>query len=421
MTGRRNLPVDAKRLWADLMALAEITEPDHPYTRRSFSPRFLEGRAWLAKRFADAGLAVTIDAAGNLIGRMEGTTAGSGTIMIGSHSDTVPSGGRFDGTAGVIAALEVARSLREAGRPLRHALEIVDFLAEEPSEYGLSCVGSRGLAGQLSTKMLAYQNGANERLDTAIGRMGGNAAALGEPLRADIAAFFEMHIEQGIVLEKHAIDIGIVTGIAGITRLEVVFSGSADHAGTTPMDLRRDALAAAAETSVFVAAHAREMALRQEGHFVATTGVLEVVPNAANVVPGQARMIIDARAEKRDAMDEFLNKLDAHSREVSVRNRVERSVYRVLSDTLPVPSSEELREHLITGAKLLELSTMPLASGAGHDAAFMATLAPMAMIFVPCRDGKSHSPQEWAAPEALGAGAAVLLEAVRIFDQSLAE
>ncbi|MEP2449126.1 MAG: M20/M25/M40 family metallo-hydrolase, partial [Nitratireductor sp.] len=192
MTARRtNLPVDGGRLWADLMALGTITEPDKPYTRRSFSPLFLEGRDWLAKRFAAAGLSVRTDTGGNLIGRMEGARADAGTIMIGSHSDTVPAGGRFDGVAGVIVALEIARSLREAGRQLDCAIEVVDFLAEEPSEFGLSCVGSRALTGRLTDEQLGYRDPAGERLDQAIGRVGGDPARLAAAQRKDIVGFFE--------------------------------------------------------------------------------------------------------------------------------------------------------------------------------------------------------------------------------------
>src|SRR5215470_18167819 len=154
-------PIDGARLWADVMALAAITDPAHPYTRRSFSPLFQDGRAWLRRRFAEAGLAVRLDAGGNLIGRMEGGDPACRTIMLGSHSDTVPSGGRFDGIAGVIAALEVVRALGPAQR-LRHAIEVVDFLAEEPSEYGLSCVGSRSMSGLLEPKTLAYTNASGE-------------------------------------------------------------------------------------------------------------------------------------------------------------------------------------------------------------------------------------------------------------------
>lgn len=420
MNSTRNLPVDVGRLWDDLMKLAEFTDPDQPYTRRSFSQRFLEGRDWLSQRFKAAGLVVTLDPAGNLIGRLPGRDPNAGTIMIGSHSDTVPSGGRFDGIAGVIAALEVVRALHEIGASLRHSIEVVDFLAEEPSEYGLSCVGSRGMAGKLSSEMKAYTNAAGERLDTAIARMGGNASLLTKQMRMDVAAFFELHIEQGIVLERSRTDVGVVTGIVGITRLEVVFSGAADHAGTTPMNLRKDASLAAAATVTRVALLARKFAGRGEGHFVATTGFVEIVPNAANVVPKEVRMIIDARSERRDAMEEFVALLDDFTLAAAKEENVERLRFSRLSDTMPVACNERLRGLLDQGAQSLELKSMPIASGAGHDAAFIAHIAPAAMVFVPCKDGKSHSPEEWAEPEAIAAGAAVILEAVRRFDAAIA-
>jgi beta-ureidopropionase / N-carbamoyl-L-amino-acid hydrolase len=267
---RATLPIDGRRLWADLMTLAEITDPDRPYTRQSFSPRFVEGREWLSRQFEAAGLDVRIDPAGNLIGRANTGRPNAGTIMMGSHSDTVPSGGRFDGAAGLIVALEIARSIKEAGIRLWHGLEVVDFLAEEPSEFGLSCIGSRGMAGELEPKLLAYEDPSGERLDGAIDRIGGQTSRLSDAIRNDVVAFFELHIEQGIVLETRGLDLGLVTAIAGITRIEIVFSGSADHAGTTPMDLRRDALVAAAETVTFVAEQARDLAKRGHGNFVAT-------------------------------------------------------------------------------------------------------------------------------------------------------
>ncbi|MBX3518637.1 MAG: Zn-dependent hydrolase [Xanthobacteraceae bacterium] len=416
MAAIRNLPVDGQRLWDDLMRLAEITDPDMPYTRRSFSPRFLEGRSWLAKRFQDAGLKVSIDPAGNLIGRLTGSDANAKTIVIGSHSDTVPSGGRFDGAAGVIAALEIVRAMRESGFKPAHSIEVIDFLAEEPSEYGLSCVGSRGLSGKLSDEMKSYNNAGGERLDQAIARVGGNAAVLDGPMRDDIAAFFELHIEQGIVLEQSGMDIGIVSGIAGITRLEIVFSGSADHAGTTPMHLRRDASVAAAEVISAIAREARRIAARGEGHFVATTGVIEVSPNAANVVPREVRMIVDARSENRQTMEAFVRFVDASTLQIAQEARVERTRFVRLSDTMPVACDERLRALLNESAQTLGFATMPLASGAGHDAAFMAQLAPAAMVFIPCKDGKSHTPEEWAEPEAIAAGAAVILAAVQRFD-----
>jgi N-carbamoyl-L-amino-acid hydrolase len=276
-----NLPIDGKRLWDDLMRLAKITEPGKPYTRRSFSRLFDEGRTWLRQRFEAAGLQTRIDTAGNLIGRRAGSDPDAGTIMIGSHSDTVPSGGRFDGTAGVLTALEIARSLADRGFTLRHAIEVVDFLAEEPSEFGLSCIGSRGMAGVMDDRMLAYTDPSGEVLSHAIDRVGGKVTSLPAAKRSDIAAFFELHIEQGLVLQESRIDVGIVTAIVGITRIEIVFRGSADHAGTTPMHLRRDAFTPAAKTAVFVDRVARDLVARNEGLFVATIGIVSVTPGAS--------------------------------------------------------------------------------------------------------------------------------------------
>lgn len=197
MSVARKPAIESDRSWADLMALGEITEPDLPYTRRSFSPMFAKGREWLRQRFDEAGLDIRLDAGGNLIGRLTGSDPKSGTIMIGSHSDSVPSGGRFDGIAGVIAGIEMIRALRDAGCVMKHTIEVVDFLAEEPSEYGLSCVGSRAMAGRLSEEMLGYRNARGELLSAAIDRIGGNVADLAAAKRNDVVSFLELHIEQG--------------------------------------------------------------------------------------------------------------------------------------------------------------------------------------------------------------------------------
>lgn len=414
--GTDNLPVSTSRIWDDLMALAAITEPDRPYTRRSFTPMFETGRAWLTRRMTDAGCSVSVDAGGNLIGRIEGRDPDSGTIVIGSHSDTVPNGGRFDGTSGVVVGLEVIRALRDKGLSLKHNLEVIDFLAEEPSDFGLSCVGSRAMAGRLTDDMLRYPGPNDEKLAAAITRMGGVPDSLGAPLRSDIAAFFELHIEQGVVLERHGIDVGIVTGIAGVTRIEVVFTGAADHAGTTPMHMRRDASLASSMTSIFVNRAAGRMADRGQGHFVGTTGFLEVLPNAANVVPRMTRMIVDARAENRAQMDEFIALLDAETSDIASTCGVVRERFAILSDTNPVDCDPGLRSVLRHAGRRLGLSTLDMASGAGHDAAFVAAIAPAAMLFVPSRDGKSHAPEEWTDADALAAGAATLFDAVVLCD-----
>ena len=408
--------VDQERLWADVMALAAITDPQRPYTRRSFSSLFLEGHAWLRDRFAAAGLTVRIDPGGNLIGRMEGQNPTLPTIVLGSHSDTVPSGGRFDGVAGLVAALEVTRALG-AGHRLRHAVEVVDFLAEEPSEFGVSCVGSRAMAGLLLPDMLDYIAPNGERLGNAIDRVGGATQRLAEARRFDIAAYLELHIEQGVVLESKQTDVGVVTAIVGIARLEIVFRGAADHAGTTPMPLRRDAAVAAARAIAWAAERASSLAAAGRGHFVATAGIIEVEPNAANVVPGRARVVFDIRAEDRALSKEFIAELDGSTAAIASECGVERARFALLSDTAPVACDARLADALARSAARLGLSVLRLASGAGHDAAFLARIAPSAMLFVPCRGGKSHTPEEWADPGALAAGAAVLLETTRLIDE----
>ena len=409
-------PIDSERLWADLMALAAITDPDKPYTRRSFSPLFLKGRDWLKHRFEEAGLDVRLDTAANLIGRLDGSEPDAPVIMLGSHSDTVPSGGRFDGPAGVLAALEVVRAMKAAGYRPRHSIEIVDFLAEEPSEYGVSCVGSRAMAGVLDDKMLAFTNNAGETLATAIGRVGGDVANLGRARRSDIAGYLELHIEQGVVLQNSNTDLGLVTAIVGITRIEIVFEGSADHAGTTLMQGRRDASLAASQLILFVAERASALAASGKGHFVATAGIVEIFPNAANVVPGRARLVFDIRAEDHALIGEFMERLDAESRAIAARTNVSRAAFNVLSSTKPTICDKHLLDLLKRGAEALRFSTMPLASGAGHDAAFVARIAPSAMLFIPCRDGKSHAPEEWTEAHQVAAGAATLYEAVRLMD-----
>ena len=302
----RNLPVSADRIAADIAALADITEPDRPFTRRAFTPKFLEGRAFLTERFRAAGLEAKVDACGNLIGRRAGRRPGRGTILIGSHSDTVPDGGRFDGVAGVVVALEVARALADASIALDHDLEVVDFLAEEVSIFGVSCIGSRGMAGTRPAEWLAREN-------DGLSLAKGIAEVCGDPstlqARSDVRAFLELHIEQGPVLENEKRDIGVVTSIAGITRFEIVIEGRADHAGTTPMGARCDALVAASHLVIAIEAQALAQS-RGAHHFAATVGEFDMLPNAANVVPARVRMLIDARAERREDMDMFSAALD---------------------------------------------------------------------------------------------------------------
>ncbi|AGT10881.1 N-carbamoyl-L-amino-acid hydrolase (plasmid) [Paracoccus aminophilus JCM 7686] len=401
-----NLRIDTARLGADLAALAEITEPGRPWTRRAFTPKFLEGRAWLEGRMQAAGLTTRIDAAGNLIGRLAGKTSGAGVLMVGSHSDTVPDGGRFDGIAGVLAGLEIARAVQDQGITFAHDLEIVDFLAEEVSIFGVSCVGSRGLSGQLPEDWLSRIADGRD-LKAAIAEAGG-AIEEATP-RADVKGFLELHIEQGPVLEAEGLPIGVVTAIAGITRVLVTVAGRPDHAGTTPMNARQDALIPAAELVLAIRAKADALAAGP-GHFTATVGEFRMEPNAANVVPARVEMLIDARASERADMEAFLDWLGTEG----ARHGAE---VKVLSDNPPKPSHPAVCDLLEAAAEKLGAGHRRMVSGAGHDAAWMGRIAPTAMVFVPCAGGRSHCPEEWAETGDIALGAAVMLETLIEMDR----
>ncbi|WLD96675.1 Zn-dependent hydrolase [Agrobacterium leguminum] len=407
---RRNLDASIKDIETDLDALAQITDPERPWTRRAFSPRFDEGRDYLRRRFLGEGLNVSTDAGGNLIGRREGTEPQAGTIMLGSHSDTVPDGGRFDGVAGVVVALEVARILSRRGVALRHNLAVVDFLAEEVSIFGVSCIGSRAMAGVLPQDWLRRISDGRD-LATAIRDVGGKPESLEAPLADDLKAFLELHIEQGPVLEREKIALGVVTTIVGINRVEIEVKGRPDHAGTTPMGLRADALVAAARIVSEIERYATELS-GGPGHFTATVGEFEISPNAANVVPGRVRMLVDIRAERaedKEAFVSWLTGLDADG-----ENTIEA---RLISANPGVQMDDGLQETLAKAADGLDTPYRKMVSGAGHDAAFMTRLCPSAMLFVPCRDGRSHCPEEWADAADLALAAEVLANTIMELDR----
>jgi N-carbamoyl-L-amino-acid hydrolase len=258
-----------------------------------------------------------------------------------------------------------------------------------------------------------------EALREALRRVGGDPNRLGEAKRGDIRAFLELHIEQGVVLESRSLDVGIVTSIVGIRRIEVVFQGEADHAGTTPMALRHDALVAAANTVVSVRTVAEQLAAEGPDYFVATVGILSVDPSGSNIVPGRGRLIIDARTTDPALTKRFVEIIDLESIAHAAAARVTRASFTTLHDGPPVACDTNLRSALRQGARDLGLGETDLPSGAGHDAAFMSRICPSAMIFVPCRAGKSHAPEEWADREAIAAGAAVIYQAVTDLDRSL--
>lgn len=411
--------IDAQRLWRRVETLSTITLPNQPWTRRAFSPEFQKSREWLREQMAQAGLSVRLDAAGNLIGRRAGRNDALPPLMTGSHCDTVISGGRFDGVIGVLAGVEVAQALEESGTILDHALEVVDFLSEEPSDYGISCIGSRGMTGVLTSDMLAATNPQGETLMQGLERIGANPEELQPPLRrpGDVAAFVELHIEQGPVLEKAGLPIGVVSNIVGIRRVLFSVVGQPDHAGTTPMDIRRDALVGAA----CLIERANSMAAAQKGkthYVVATIGRLSLTPNAANAVPGFVEMILEVRSDARRVLDQFPEELLASVQDRLKELRVSAS-FKPVSRAEPTGCSALVMDAVLAAATELEYESQVLPSGAGHDAAYMAACGPMGMIFIPCLNGRSHCPEEWIEPRQLADGARVLHRTLTLLDGRL--
>ena len=408
--------INDARLWQWIETLSQHTDPAQPYTRRSFSEQFLQGRDWLAAQMQALGMSTHIDSAGNLIGRLAGSEADAGTVVVGSHSDTVPAGGRFDGIAGVIAGLECVAAMNDAGYRPRHTLEIIDYLAEEPSEWGISCVGSRGISGFLGPSLLATKHpDSGETLGDALRRMGGNPDQL--QVRKDIVASFELHIEQGQILEHHQQDIGVVSGIVGILRLTLTLKGQAAHAGTTPMAMRQDALVAAAAVIQRADRHAREMLTTTQQSLTVTCGQIFASPNASNVVPGEVRLVFDIRSDSHQVMDAFAEALQAIVGEVAQASGVACHDFEVLTDTHPTLCDRSLMALIEHACQQRGYASRVMPSGAGHDSAFLATLAPAAMIFVPSLLGKSHCPEEWTSREQLAKGVSVLVDALTAFDQ----
>jgi len=406
---------DPDRIKGAVDTLAAMTEPDRPFTRLVFSTEYKEARAWLQTQFEEVGLECRIDAGGNLIG-MRAAVSSEGPprkVIIGSHIDSVAAGGRFDGIAGVIAGLETVRYLNQHNITLPFDIEIVDFLGEELNAWGTSCLGSRHMAGLLTDELLARSDQDGRRLSDELRNVGGTGVAATAPRQdADsIIACLELHIEQSSRLEREGIDIGVVTDIPGISRYAITVAGSAGHSGTTRMQERKDALVTASHIVTTIRDLALEISSQDNRHFVATIGRIEVYPNGAAIIPGQVSMILDLRASNAQSRDRFLSSLQLAFAEISRRETCEIGMDPISAANV-APMDGSLRTHLKNSAEALGLSHISIASGAGHDMAHMSRIAPAAMIFIPCRDGLSHCPEEFATPEAIARGSAVLTHTV---------
>ena len=405
---------DPVRVADDLETLSSYRDPEAPgWTRRVFSSFDRAGREWVAAKMQEAGLALELDAATNLIGRLPGTAGLPGAIVTGSHTDTVQGGGRYDGIIGVLGAIEAVRCLREAGIELDHDLVVVDFLGEEPNDFGLSCVGSRAIAGALEETHLGLLDPSGRSLGEALAQSGGRPEALFEARWADdLHCYLELHIEQGPVLERVGIPIGVVTGIAGIHRLYARIVGQPDHAGTTPMGERLDALLGAAEAALAI----ERLALANgPGAGVATTGRLETRPGALNVVPAAADLWAEARSAEQGWLDNFGRLIEDELAAIGARRGLDTSLEWV-SRVAPVPATSWVASAVAEAARSQGIESLAIASGAGHDVALMARLGPMGMVFVPSRGGRSHCPEEWTDVADIARGISVLAETMVICD-----
>ena len=406
-----DLLVNADRLKADISALARIgAEADGGVARLAYSAEETSARDWIAERLAALGLHPRLDAAGNLSASLLGKQKVA-AVMTGSHVDTVPHGGRFDGAAGTIAALEIARTVQEAGIVTERPIEIVVFAAEESPRFkAASRIGSRSMAGQVTveeTRELVDSNGVS--LFQAMQQVGLNPERLPEARRSpgEIEAFVELHIEQGTALAEAGIPVGAVTDIVGTRRYLITVEGRADHSGGTPMATRRDALAAAAEVVLTMERFATDHA----GTLVGTVTTLDVEPNALNVVPGSTTLGVDIRDMHAESMEkialQFLQAVDA----ICTRRSLSFTV-QLLRDTPPIPLSERVLVTMESAAVLAVLPLQRVPSHTGHDAASLASITDIGMIFVRNPTGRSHSPAESIQFDDFTAATQVLLGTV---------
>ena len=403
------LEIDEAKLVAEIAALAAISDGEPPaVTRIAFSPTDLRARAWLRERCEEAGLAVRRDPIGNTFARWIGSDPALPAVGTGSHIDAIPNAGKYDGVVGVLGGLEAIRALRGGGFRPRHSVELVVFTSEEPTRFGIGCLGSRMLSGTLSAAAARQlKDGDGVALEEVRARAGLGGDLDGVKLPSSYyKAFVELHIEQGPLLEREQIPLGVVTSIAAPASLNIYIDGSGGHAGGVLMPDRHDALCAAAELVL-----ALESAARKSGAVdtVATVGICEVFPGAVNSIPSRVRLSADIRDTDLKRRDDVVQKIEsavmviAEKRQVSVRTELVNADSPALCAPQVVGAlSEACRKH--------NLKFVPMVSRAYHDSLFMSRIAPSAMLFIPCRNGYSHRPDEYATPEDIARGTLVLAE-----------
>ena len=401
--------VDSGRLWKRISELAEIGRQDSGgVARLSFTREERAAKDLVASYMGEAGLSVREDAAGNLFGRRDGRDPDAPAVLVGSHVDSVPNGGDFDGPLGVLGGIEVLQTMEERNVETERPVEVVAFTDEEGARFSLGMIGSRALAGALSQEDLRHEDRDGISVAEAMREAGLDPGGIGDAARdpGSLAAYLELHIEQGKVLENEDLPVGVVTGIAGPVWLRLSFTGEAGHAGTTPMGGRRDALAAAAEVVSVV-----EEEAAATGSTVGTVGQLEARPGGINIIPGRVNLSLDLRDIDEAARDRVEARIWQRTVEVCERRGVDLA-FEELQRLPPAPCSEEIRAVIASACEESGIRPYSLSSGAGHDGMHVVGLCPMGMVFVRSRGGISHNPKEWSSREDCEAGCDVLYSAV---------
>ena len=393
---------------ATLDGIARFGKGERGFSRLVFGEAEWGAVEYVTGLMREAGLAVRTDAFGNVIGRLEGREPGAPVVATGSHLDTVPEGGNFDGVVGVIAGLGALMRLKARGL-LRRPVEVMVFRGEESARFSIHTMGSKVMAGIASLEAWRkLQDHGGATLAQALATRGLDLERIPEAVRRpeEFKAFVEMHIEQGPVLEEAGIPIGVVEAIAAPVRLKISVEGTASHSGTTPMGKRRDALVSAAQV---VLAVQDEAAKRAERRIVGTVGVMKVHPGAMNVVPGRVEMWVDIRGIDAEDIAATARAVREAAARIADREGTRIQLETLSTDT-PVPMDSDVIRTIEAACRLAGVAYRRMPSGAGHDAMNMAKLAPAGMIFIPCRRGVSHNPDEYAAPEDILTGIDVLTE-----------
>jgi N-carbamoyl-L-amino-acid hydrolase len=404
-----NLTIDQGRLLSEIEALGAISEADPPVvTRIVFTPADLKARAWMKTRCEEAGLTLRQDAIGNTFARWNGSHPAEPAVGTGSHIDAIPNAGKYDGVVGVLGGLEAIRALKQAGFQPTHSIELLIFTSEEPTRFGIGCLGSRLLSGTLSPDAAGkLTDKAGATLEEVRHRAGMPSDLEQVKLPAGYyKAFVELHIEQGPLLEREKIPLGVVTQIAAPASFRITLEGSGGHAGGVLMPDRRDALCAAAELILAI-----ENAAKASGapDTVATVGICEVFPGAVNSIPSRVHLSVDIRDTDLQRRDAVIRAMQDATDSISAKRGVSAKT-ELLNADAPARCAPEIVDALSQSCRKHDFKFFPMVSRAYHDSLFMARIAPVAMLFIPCRNGYSHRPDEYAAPEDISRGTIVLAE-----------